>query len=75
MTVIFLLVAILFLFAVALPSALGPAFAQLVAEPLLGFLNLFSHGGARGLLLGIALGTLLTSLRVLFGIDRPYGGN
>jgi len=39
------------------------------------FLGLFSHGGARGLLIGIALGTLLTSLRVLFGIDRPYGGN
>jgi hypothetical protein len=36
---------------------------------------MFSDGGARGLLIGIALGALLTSLRVLFGIDRPYGGN
>jgi hypothetical protein len=35
----------------------------------------FSGGGARGLLIGIALGTLLTGLRVLFGVDRPYGGN
>jgi len=26
-------------------------------------------------LLGVALGTLLTGLRVLFGVDRPYGGN
>jgi hypothetical protein len=26
-------------------------------------------------LIGIALGTLLTGLRVLFGVDRPYGGN
>jgi len=26
-------------------------------------------------LIGIALGTLLTGLRVLFGADRPYGGN
>jgi hypothetical protein len=28
----------------------------------------------RGLLLGVALGALTTGLRVLFGIDRPYGG-
>jgi prolyl-tRNA editing enzyme YbaK/EbsC (Cys-tRNA(Pro) deacylase) len=41
----------------------------------LGFLEMFSSGGARGLLIGIALGTLLTGLRVLFGVDRPYGGN
>jgi hypothetical protein len=38
-------------------------------------LGMFSRGGARGLLIGIALGTLLTGLRVLFGVDRPYGGN
>ena len=37
--------------------------------------GMFSRGGARGLLIGIALGTLLTGLRVLFGVDRPYGGN
>jgi hypothetical protein len=30
--------------------------------------------GARGILLGVALGTLLTGLRILFGADRPYGG-
>lgn len=30
--------------------------------------------GARGLLLGIALGTIATGLRVLIGTDRPYGG-
>ena len=35
---------------------------------------MLSRGGARGLLIGIALGTLLTGLRVLFGVDRPYGG-
>jgi hypothetical protein len=32
-------------------------------------------GGARGILIGVALGTLTTGLRVLFGADRPYGGN
>lgn len=29
--------------------------------------------GARGLLLGIALGTIATGLRILMGVDRPYG--
>jgi hypothetical protein len=31
-------------------------------------------GGARGLLLGVALGTIATGLRVLMGAERPYGG-
>lgn len=31
-------------------------------------------GGARGLLLGAALGALTAGLRVLFAFDRPYGG-
>jgi hypothetical protein len=31
-------------------------------------------GGARGILIGVALGTLTTGLRVLTAIDRPYGG-
>jgi hypothetical protein len=30
--------------------------------------------GARGLLLGVALGTVATGLRILIGIDHPYGG-
>jgi hypothetical protein len=30
--------------------------------------------GARGLLLGVALGTVATGLRILIGMDRPYGG-
>ena len=29
--------------------------------------------GARGLLLGVALGTIATGLRILMGADRPYG--
>jgi hypothetical protein len=28
--------------------------------------------GARGILLGVALGTAATGLRVLLGLDRPY---
>jgi len=73
MTVLFLFVAVLFLFAV-MPTPFGPLLGGL-NDYILQFLGMFSRGGARGLLIGIALGTLLTSLRVLFGIDRPYGGN
>ncbi len=74
MTVIFLLIAIIFLVLI-MPTPFGP----LLGDDLNGFvlqtLGMFSRGGARGLLIGIALGTLLTGIRVLFGIDRPYGGN
>lgn len=30
--------------------------------------------GARGILLGVGLGTITTGLRILLGTDRPYGG-
>ncbi|MBN1535909.1 MAG: hypothetical protein JW908_04180 [Anaerolineales bacterium] len=31
-------------------------------------------GGARGILIGVALGAMATGLRVLMGADRPYNG-
>lgn len=31
-------------------------------------------GGARGILFGVALGTIATGLRILMGTDRPYRG-
>ncbi|HXD10775.1 MAG TPA: hypothetical protein VN653_11985 [Anaerolineales bacterium] len=71
MTVIFLIVAVILLIA-TMPTPIGPIPGDWL---ILQFAGMFSSGGARGLLIGIALGTLLTSLRVLFGIDRPYGGN
>jgi hypothetical protein len=36
--------------------------------------DILAVAGARGLLLGVALGTLAAGLRVLMGADRPYGG-
>ncbi|HSK86736.1 MAG TPA: hypothetical protein VK880_00155 [Anaerolineales bacterium] len=71
MSVIFLVVALVFLF-LMMPTPFGPIPGD---RALIDFLGMFSRGGARGLLIGIALGTLLTGLRVLFGVDRPYGGN
>lgn len=70
-TVLFLFTAVLFLIAI-MPTPFGPIPGDWI---ILQFGGMLSRGGTRGLLLGIALGTLLTGLRVLFGIDRPYGGN
>jgi hypothetical protein len=36
--------------------------------------NFISVGALRGLLIGVALGTVATGLRILIGADRPYGG-
>jgi hypothetical protein len=71
MSIVFLSVALIFLF-LTLPTPFGPIPGD---RAMIDFLGWFSRGGARGLLIGIALGTLLTGLRVLFGVDRPYGGN
>ena len=74
MSVLFLAVAVIFLIAIV-PTPFGPLLGERGNQALVDFLGIFSQGGTRGLLIGIALGTLLTGLRVLFGIDRPYGGN
>jgi hypothetical protein len=71
MSIVFLVVAVIFLILI-MPTPFGALPGD---QAILGFLGMFSSGGARGLLIGIALGTLLTGLRVLFGVDRPYGGN
>jgi hypothetical protein len=74
MSVVFLIVAVLFLFAVAMPMLLGGVGDQ-ISQLILQTTGMLSRGGARGLLIGISLGTLLTGLRVIFGVDRPYGGD
>ena len=70
LSVVFLVTAVLFLIAF-MPTPFGPIPGD---QALAQMLNVFSQGGARGLLIGIALGALLTGLRVIFGVDRPYGG-
>jgi hypothetical protein len=37
------------------------------------FAQVWAAGGARGILLGVALGAIATGLRVLLAADRPYG--
>jgi len=73
MSFIFLGVAVIILLAAApLPFGKIPGLSDLILPWLT---QVFAAAGARGILIGVALGALATGLRVLFGIDRPYGGN
>ena len=63
--------ALIFLGSITLPFGDLPLFGTLV-RPWIS--QVWALGGARGILIGVGLGALLTGLRVLFGIDRPYGG-
>ena len=73
-SVIFLITALLILLGTAPLPFLGniPVISDLVRA----FIShVIATSGARGILLGVALGTLTTGLRILFGADRPYEGN
>jgi hypothetical protein len=67
-TILFLVTALLVLVSTAPLPVLGqiPGLGNLI--------QILAAGGARGILIGVALGTLTTGLRILFGADRPYGG-
>lgn len=51
---------------------LGAAISDWIVGAKEWILNYPSTGAARGILLGAALGVVLTGLRVLLGIDRPH---
>jgi len=71
MSIIFLLTAVFML----VSSAILPFFGvSPLADLILQIRQVLALGGARGILIGVALGTLTTGLRVIFGADRPYGG-
>ena len=42
--------------------------------PIVSFINRLPLAGARGILLGVALGSLTSGLRILMAADRPYSG-
>lgn len=46
---------------------------QLVADFRTWVTQVWAAAGARGILLGVALGAIATGLRVLLAVDRPYG--
>ena len=66
----FFVVLLVLLGSFSIPPATIP-FLQVIRDWIL---RVPALGGARGLLLGIALGTITTGIRILMGIDRPYGG-
>jgi len=74
LSVIFLITALLILLGTAPLPFLGdiPVLSDWV-RPFIA--QVMATSGARGILLGVALGTLTTGLRILFGADRPYEGN
>lgn len=45
-----------------------------VLEIILQLVDAAATGGMRGLLLGVVLGTVMTGLRIILGIDRPHSG-
>jgi len=72
MSIIFLATAVVVMLGAApTPFFQIPLVADLFRPKII---NVLSTSGARGILIGVGLGTLLTGLRVLMGIDRPYGG-
>ncbi len=72
-SIIFLLTALVILLGTVPLPFLGelPGLNKLV-RPFIA--QVLAGAGARGILLGMALGTLTTGLRIFFGADRPYGG-
>lgn len=66
----FLVILLVLLGSFSIPPATLP-FLHIIREWIV---RVPALGGARGLLLGIALGTITTGIRILMGTDRPYGG-
>lgn len=71
--------AVVFVLSAALFWLLGSGVLTMVGSPpglggLSGVLERFTLAGGRGILLGIALGSLTVGLRVILGQDRPYRG-
>lgn len=72
MSIVFIITAsVIFLASATLPFGDMPILGTLV-RPWVS--HILALGGARGILIGVALGIMFTGLRVLFGVDRPYGG-
>ena len=57
----------------SLTSSASPTGAASLRDLLSAIVRLPAVAGARGLLLGITLGAVATGIRVLIGLDRPYG--
>ena len=71
MSILFVLSAVVFLI---ISSGFLAGVNIPLVQDIAAFIDRLPIAGARGILLGIALGSLTTGLRVLMGADRPYSG-
>jgi hypothetical protein len=71
LTVLFVVSAAVFL---VLGSGILAGLNVPVVQQIVSFIDRLPVAGARGILLGIALGSLTAGLRILMGADRPYSG-
>jgi hypothetical protein len=72
LSVVFLGSALIVLLGTVPLPFLGDTFLNQDIQPF--FTQVIATSGARGILIGLALGALTVGLRILFGADRPYGG-
>lgn len=71
-SLVFILTALLVLLgSVTLPKGISLPF---ITELRFWMDQVLVTSGARGILIGVGLGTIATGLRILLGVDRPYGG-
>ena len=73
-SIIFLITTLLVLSGIVSIPTLLMGDSNLLAAISKSITQVLAVGGARGILIGIALGTITTGLRILLGADRPYGG-
>ncbi len=74
-TLIFLATALFVMVGTAPWPVPGQGTFEVVVRDLRAWISqVWAAGGARGILLGVALGATATGLRVLLGTERPYGG-
>lgn len=72
--VLFLLTAVLVLLSTALATSrfVPPGLANIFTRVGETISTIFVTAGMRGILLGVALGTITLSIRLLLGVERPY---
>jgi hypothetical protein len=70
-SVLFLIAALLALLTAG-TGGLLPRGLPIALQSIADFVNSIATGGMRGLLLGVAIGTIIAGLRVILTIDRPH---
>jgi hypothetical protein len=71
LSILFVLAVVVFL---VIGSGLLAGLNLPIVQDIVSFIDRLPVAGARGILLGIALGSLTAGLRILTGADRPYSG-